>query len=52
MSLARFLTVEVPRTQVTIHAPGGDVVVDTDRDGRITAEELAAGLGAAFRLEA
>jgi transaldolase len=33
---------------------GADVVfdaLDTDRDGRITPEELAVGLGAAFRLE-
>jgi phosphatidate phosphatase APP1 len=38
VSLARFLTVEVPRAQVTIHAPGGDVVVHTDRDGYVDHE--------------
>ncbi len=38
VSLARFLTVEVPRAQVTIHAPAGDVVVDTDRDGYVDHE--------------
>ncbi|GAA3224267.1 App1 family protein [Pseudonocardia petroleophila] len=38
VSLARFLTVEVPRTEVTIHAPGGDVVVRTDRDGYVDHE--------------
>jgi phosphatidate phosphatase APP1 len=38
VSLARFLTVEVPRATVTIHAPGGDVVVTTDRDGYVDHE--------------
>lgn len=38
VSLARFLTVEVPRAEVTIHAPGGDVVVRTDRDGYVDHE--------------
>ncbi|QJY44528.1 App1 family protein [Pseudonocardia broussonetiae] len=38
VSLARFLTVEVPRASVTIHAPGGDVVVQTNRDGYIDHE--------------
>ncbi len=38
VSLARFLTVEVPRAAVTIHAPGGDVVVRTDRDGYVDHE--------------
>ncbi|MHA6781073.1 App1 family protein [Pseudonocardia saturnea] len=38
VSLARFLTVEVPRAAVTIHAPGGDVVVHTNRDGYIDHE--------------
>jgi phosphatidate phosphatase APP1 len=38
VSLARFLTVEVTRTPVTIHAPGGDVVVRTDRDGYVDHE--------------
>jgi phosphatidate phosphatase APP1 len=37
-SLARFLTVEVTRAPVTIHAPGGDVQVRTDRDGYVDAE--------------
>lgn len=37
-SLARFLTVEVTRAPVTIHAPGGDVQVQTDRDGYVDHE--------------
>lgn len=37
-SLARFLTVEVTRAPVTIHAPGGDVEVRTDRDGYVDHE--------------
>lgn len=38
VSLARFLTVEVPRATVTVHAPGGDVVVRTDREGYVDHE--------------
>ena len=38
VSLARFLTVEVAHAPVTIHAPGGDVVVQTDRDGYVDHE--------------
>lgn len=37
-SLARFVTVEVTRARVTIHAPGGDVEVRTDRDGYVDHE--------------
>jgi phosphatidate phosphatase APP1 len=37
-SLARFLTVEITRAPVTIHAPGGDVEVRTDRDGYVDHE--------------
>ena len=37
-SLARFLTVEITRTPVTIHAPGGAVDVRTDRDGYVDHE--------------
>ena len=44
VSLARFLTVEVTRTPVTIHAPGGDVVVRTDRDGYVDHEVALPGV--------
>ncbi|WP_433558422.1 App1 family protein [Pseudonocardia xinjiangensis] len=37
-SIARFLTIEVPGAEVTIHLPGGDVVVRTDRDGYVDHE--------------
>jgi phosphatidate phosphatase APP1 len=37
-SIARFLTIEVPHAEVTIHLPGGDVVVHTDRDGYVDHE--------------
>ncbi len=43
-SLARFLTVEVTRTPVTIHAPGGDVEVRTDRDGYVDHEVALPGV--------
>lgn len=45
VSLARFLTVEVPRAEVTIHAPGGDVVVRTNRDGYVDHELELSGVG-------
>lgn len=38
VSLTRFLTVEIARAPVTIHAPGGDVQVHTDRDGYVDHE--------------
>lgn len=44
VSLARFLTVEVARASVTIHAPGGDVVVQTNRDGYIDHELQLSGV--------
>lgn len=44
VSLARFLTVEVPRASVTIHAPGGDVVVQTNRDGYVDHELQLSGV--------
>jgi phosphatidate phosphatase APP1 len=34
-SLARFLTIEVPHAPVTIRLPGGDVAVETNRDGYV-----------------
>jgi phosphatidate phosphatase APP1 len=34
-SLARYLTVEVPHAPVTIRLPGGDVAVETNRDGYV-----------------
>ena len=37
-SIARFLTAEVPDAEVTLHLPGGDVVVRTDRDGYVDHE--------------
>ena len=37
-SLARFLTIEVPHAPVTIRLPGGDVGVETNRDGYVDHE--------------
>lgn len=43
-SLARFLTVEVPGVPVTIHLPGRDTVVHTDRDGYVDHEVELSGV--------
>jgi phosphatidate phosphatase APP1 len=36
-SLSRFLTAELPRVPVTVHAPGGSATVLTDREGYVDA---------------
>jgi phosphatidate phosphatase APP1 len=46
-SIARFLTVEVPRAVVTVHGPGVQAQVRADRDGYVDAVLEVAGAGLA-----